>query len=101
MRGRVRSVVRHAKRVVITVVGLTIVLGGIALLVLPGPGWMVIIAGLAILAAEYVWARRLLEKTKEQAKKGAKAVGSGLKRPFRRKVGAAADTADVSRTESE
>jgi uncharacterized protein (TIGR02611 family) len=36
------------------------------LLILPGPGWALIFLGLAILATEYVWARRLLEKAKEK-----------------------------------
>ena len=37
------------------------------MLVLPGPGLLVIIAGLAILATEYVWAERLLQMAKERA----------------------------------
>lgn len=74
------SVVRHTKKVIVTVVGLTIVAAGLAMLVLPGPGWIAIVAGLALLATEYVWARRLLEKAKEQASKGAKAINSGLRR---------------------
>lgn len=61
-------------------VGLTIVAAGLAMLVLPGPGWITIVAGLALLATEYVWARRLLEKAKEQTAKGAKAINSGLRR---------------------
>jgi hypothetical protein len=39
----------------------------LALLVLPGPGWAVIFAGLAVLAAEFVWARRLLDRLKDGA----------------------------------
>jgi len=46
------------------VVGLTLVGIGIALLVLPGPGIVVIIAGLAILASEFVWAQSLLDRAK-------------------------------------
>lgn len=79
------SVVRHTKRVIVTVMGVTVVLAGIAMLVLPGPGWIAIIAGLGLLATEYVWARRLLEKAKEQASRSAKAVGSGLRGTFGRK----------------
>ena len=58
---------RSGKRIAITVIGGLIVLLGIAMLVLPGPGLLVIIAGLAILATEYVWAERLLTMAKEKA----------------------------------
>lgn len=61
-------------RVFITVVGGAIVLGGIALLPLPGPGWAVIFLGLAVLASEYVWARRLLRYTKDRAAGAANSV---------------------------
>jgi len=43
------------------------VIVGIALLVLPGPGLLVIILGLGILATEYVWAERLLKMAKDKA----------------------------------
>lgn len=52
------------KRVVITVVGGTVLLFGLALLVLPGPAFLVIPIGLAILATEFVWARRWLRRAK-------------------------------------
>jgi uncharacterized protein (TIGR02611 family) len=58
---------RSGKRIAITIIGGLIVLLGIAMLVLPGPGLLVIIAGLAILATEYVWAERLLMMAKEKA----------------------------------
>jgi uncharacterized protein (TIGR02611 family) len=48
-------------RVVVLVVGLAIVLAGLAMLVFPGPGWAAIILGLLVLATEYRWAERLLE----------------------------------------
>jgi len=88
------SVLRHAKRVIITVVGLTVVLAGIAMLVLPGPGWLTISAGLGLLATEYLWARRLLDKAKEQASKRAKAVGSGIRGTLRRKATLVEQTSD-------
>ncbi|MER3521247.1 MAG: TIGR02611 family protein [Acidimicrobiia bacterium] len=74
-------------------VGLTVVLAGIAMLVLPGPGWLTIIAGLGLLATEYLWARRLL-KAKEQASKRAKAVGSGIRGTLRRKATLVEQTSD-------
>jgi tellurite resistance protein TerC len=55
------------KRVIVSVVGATVLLIGIALLVLPGPAFVVIPIGLAILATEYAWARRWLKKAREIA----------------------------------
>jgi tellurite resistance protein TerC len=57
---------RHARRVVTFVVGVSIVVIGLVLLVLPGPASVVIPVGLAILATEFVWARRLLRRAREQ-----------------------------------
>jgi tellurite resistance protein TerC len=56
---------RQARRIVIGVVGGTIVLIGIALIVLPGPAFIVIPAGLAVLSIEFAWARRFLHKVRE------------------------------------
>ena len=53
------------RRVVVGVIGGTIVLIGIALLVLPGPAFIVIPLGLLILGSEFAWARRLLRRGKE------------------------------------
>ncbi len=60
---------KNARRVIVFVIGMTVVLIGIALIVLPGPAFLVIPAGLAILATEFVWAAVLLKKVKEKAKK--------------------------------
>jgi tellurite resistance protein TerC len=54
----------HAKRIVKIVVGCTLLVVGALLLVLPGPGILVIGLGLAVLSAEFVWARRLLDRIK-------------------------------------
>lgn len=62
-----RLVARNGKRVGIAVAGGSLVVLGIALLVLPGPGWLVIFVGLGVLATEFVWAERLLNKAKEKA----------------------------------
>jgi uncharacterized protein (TIGR02611 family) len=48
----------------ITVAGSAVTLVGVIMLVTPGPGLVVIAAGLAILATEYVWARDLLHKVR-------------------------------------
>lgn len=55
-------------RVVLVAIGTVLVLGGLVGLLLPiVPGWLLIIAGLAILATEFVWARRLLDSAKTKA----------------------------------
>ena len=62
MRARVRAVPGGALlwRIGITVVGLLVIAVGIVLLPLPGPGWLIIFAGMGLLATEYTWAARLL-----------------------------------------
>ena len=55
---------RQIKRIIIFIVGITVLLFGLALIVLPGPAFVVIPAGLAILAVEFAWARRWLQKAK-------------------------------------
>jgi uncharacterized protein (TIGR02611 family) len=52
------------RRTVVAVVGSTILLVGIAMIALPGPAVLVIPLGLAILATEFLWARRLLERAR-------------------------------------
>ena len=49
--------------------GLTLLLGGIAMLVLPGPAFVVIPIGLALLSLEFTWAERLLDRSLEEAAK--------------------------------
>jgi len=56
------------RRIVIGVLGGTVVALGLALLVLPGPGLLVIPAGLAILALEFAWARRWLRIARERSR---------------------------------
>ncbi|MGH7931809.1 MAG: PGPGW domain-containing protein [Candidatus Binataceae bacterium] len=58
--------VREARRLIIAVVGFTLVLGGVVMMVTPGPGWLVIFLGLSVLGVEFVWARRLLKRIKEK-----------------------------------
>ncbi len=59
--------IKQAKRLIIAVIGFTVLLTGIAMIVLPGPAIVVIPIGLVILAAEFVWARRLLDRIKRSA----------------------------------
>jgi uncharacterized protein (TIGR02611 family) len=62
-------VLRHARRVIAAVLGVTVLAIGIALLVLPGPGLLVLFFGLSILAAEFAWARHLLKRLKHEGKR--------------------------------
>ena len=66
----VQFIGRSAKRIAVTVVGAALLLAGLAMMVLPGPGLLVIILGLAVLATQYAWAAALLERTKGYAEKG-------------------------------
>lgn len=65
--------VRQVKRLIIAVIGFSILLIGIAMIVLPGPAIIVIPIGLGILATEFIWARRLLNKVKTTLRKVRKA----------------------------
>ena len=62
-----RFIQRSGKRIAVTVAGFAVLLAGIALLVLPGPGWLLIFIGLTILATQYMWAERLLTAAKRKA----------------------------------
>jgi uncharacterized protein (TIGR02611 family) len=59
--------IKIVRRVIVSVVGATVLLIGVALLVLPGPAFIVIPVGLAILATEYAWARRWLKRVRQMA----------------------------------
>lgn len=55
-----------AKKITVLVIGSSVVLFGIALIVLPGPAFVVIPTGLAILATEFAWARRFLQHVRQR-----------------------------------
>ena len=57
---------RVARRIVITLVGVSVLLVGVIMLVTPGPAFVVIPVGLAILGLEFAWARRWLQKVRER-----------------------------------
>jgi len=86
---------RSSKRVAVSAVGGLLVLVGLAMFVLPGPGILVVVLGFAILGTEYAWAAAALERTKRVAEQAARiakdtagsavdSVGRTVKRPFRR-----------------
>jgi tellurite resistance protein TerC len=56
-----------ARRIAVAIVGGTVLAVGVAMIVLPGPAFIVIPAGLAILGLEFAWARRWLRKVREKA----------------------------------
>ena len=60
---------KQLRRLIVAVIGFTVLAIGIAMLVLPGPAIIVIPAGLAILSAEFAWARNLLKKMKAKLRR--------------------------------
>jgi tellurite resistance protein TerC len=64
-----RSALRHLRRLIVAVVGLTVLAIGVAMIVLPGPATVVIPLGLGILAIEFAWAERMLERLKDEGKR--------------------------------
>jgi uncharacterized protein (TIGR02611 family) len=58
--------VEQVRRIFRIVAGFTLLLAGVVMLVTPGPGWVVILLGLGLLAAEFVWARRLMDRIKRE-----------------------------------
>lgn len=68
-----RVIFRESKRALITIVGAALVVAGLFLIIFPGPFTIpLVIAGLAILATQYAWARRALEETKKRARSAAR-----------------------------
>ncbi|GMW00599.1 MAG: hypothetical protein AMXMBFR84_17360 [Candidatus Hydrogenedentota bacterium] len=65
------TTILHTRKVIVFVIGATVLVGGLALLVLPGPAFIVIPVGLAILATEFVWARTLLIRIQNKIKESA------------------------------
>jgi tellurite resistance protein TerC len=57
---------KQTKRLIVIVIGFSTLAVGIAMIVLPGPAVVVIPIGLALLATEFIWARKLLDSVKER-----------------------------------
>lgn len=64
---RRHALVNSAWRLTVFTVGMIVLLAGVAMLVLPGPGWAAIFVGFAILATEFAWAQSLLTSVKRTA----------------------------------
>jgi uncharacterized protein (TIGR02611 family) len=63
------------------VIGLAVVVAGVVMLPLPGPGWVVIFVGMAIWATEFVWAQLVLRWTKRKVTEAAqRALEPGVRR---------------------
>lgn len=62
----IESTQKGAKRVIVAVIGGTLVLLGVAMLIFPGPGILAIAAGLSILALEFAWARSWLARLRRK-----------------------------------
>src|SRR3954447_19448260 len=70
----------RVKTVAVAVLGGLLSLAGIALLVLPGPGFVLVAAGLAVLATRFAWAKKPLDYAKDKAQEGVEEVA---KSPWR------------------
>jgi len=61
--------VEQVRRVFLIIAGFTLLLAGVIMLVTPGPGLLVIFLGLGLLAAEFVWARRLMDRMRREGER--------------------------------
>ena len=77
-------IARSSKRIAVTVVGGVLVAGGVAMLVLPGPGILVVAVGFAVLGTEYAWAALALERTKDVAGRAGRTANGTLRSIGRR-----------------
>ena len=59
--------VEQVRRIFRIIAGFTLLLVGLVMVFTPGPGWLVILLGLGLLAAEFVWARRLMDRIKHES----------------------------------
>ena len=82
---------RLAKRIVIAVVGATVLLLGVVMIVTPGPAFVLIPVGLAILSIEFAWARRWLRKVRETISRKSSEGQADRAEAHRARVGAGRD----------
>jgi uncharacterized protein (TIGR02611 family) len=62
-----RVIWRSGKRAVVLVAGVALLAVGLVMFVTPGPGIVLVVAGLAVLATEFAWAEHLLDRAKDKA----------------------------------
>jgi len=89
IRSTIRMTYKLARRIVIAVVGITVMFLGVAMIVLPGPAFVVIPLGLAIMGAEFTWARHWLHTLNNTAKGAIKGLNN-----LRGKPGAGAESGE-------
>lgn len=70
---------KQARRLIVAVIGGTVLIAGVVMIVTPGPAVVVIPLGLGILATEFVWARHLLHRVKDHIAKTADRMKNGKK----------------------
>jgi uncharacterized protein (TIGR02611 family) len=61
--------IEQVRRVFRIVAGFTVLTVGAVMVFTPGPGWLVILLGLSLLATEFIWARRLMERMKREGER--------------------------------
>lgn len=71
--------VRAVRRAAVTVVGVTVLVAGLLMLVLPGPGLLAVAAGLALLATEYEWASRHVARVRRRANHVSQVAGASAR----------------------
>ncbi len=81
----IRFIGRSSKRIAVTVAGGTVLAAGLAMLVLPGPGILVIAVGFAILGTEYAWAAAAFEKTRRHAERAGRVAKGAVSSRIRRR----------------
>jgi len=85
----IRFIGRSSKLIAVSVVGGALVAAGLAMLVLPGPGIVVVALGFAVLGTEYAWAAAALERTKRVAAQAGHLAKDGVTRVARGAQGSA------------
>jgi uncharacterized protein (TIGR02611 family) len=74
---------KQIRKLAIFLIGISIVLIGCILFFTPGPAIIVIPIGLAVLATEFIWAKKLLNKFKEKTSSISKSAKKAIKRNFK------------------
>jgi uncharacterized protein (TIGR02611 family) len=83
-------ILRTLKRITVFVFGSGVVVLGVVLIPLPGPGLLVVILGLAVLASEFTWAQRALDKAQRRAQRS----GDAIRLRWRMRRGVADELSD-------
>jgi uncharacterized protein (TIGR02611 family) len=94
-RRRARHIRRStAYRVLFVIVAFAILIGGIALVPLPGPGWAIVFIGLGMLALEFKWAENLMEKILDRLEAAKQSAANAS--PLQRALGIAATALGIA-----